>query len=120
MNTTTAALASYLEQHIAGFSGPLSLKKFPGGQSNPTFLLTSTSGQYVLRSKPPGELLASAHAVDREYRVLRALENTEVPVAKASVWATMARRRVTTSARYPGGVNNTGLRRLSLLPVWKP
>jgi len=82
IQSKTADLAAYLEQHIPGFSGPLSLEKFPGGQSNPTYLLTAASGQYVLRGKPPGELLASAHAVDREYRVLRALAETGVPVAK--------------------------------------
>ena len=82
LNSNTGQLASYLEQHIQGFSGPLTLEKFPGGQSNPTFLLIAGSGQYVLRSKPAGELLASAHAVDREYRVLEALADTDVPVAK--------------------------------------
>ena len=81
MNSKNTKLEQYLEQHIAGFSGPLTLGKFPGGQSNPTYLLTAASGQYVLRGKPPGELLASAHAVDREYRVLNALSGTGVPVA---------------------------------------
>ncbi|NOZ43065.1 MAG: phosphotransferase, partial [Alphaproteobacteria bacterium] len=74
-------LGPYLEQHIDGFAGPLTLKKFTGGQSNPTFLITAKSGNYVLRAKPPGKLLKSAHAVDREYRVTKALENTAVPVA---------------------------------------
>src|SRR5262249_40908228 len=68
-----AALASYLERHVAGFVGPLRATKFKGGQSNPTYLIEATSGRYVLRRKPPGQLLASAHAVDREFRVLRAL-----------------------------------------------
>ena len=81
-NTKNDALAAYLEKQVAGFSGPLSLEKFPGGQSNPTYLLSAASGQYVLRCKPPGELLASAHAVDREYRVLHALRETDVPVAR--------------------------------------
>lgn len=76
-------LAEYLQQHVAGFRGPLSASKFPGGQSNPTFAITADSGKYVLRRKPPGELLKSAHAVDREFRVLRALADTEVPVARA-------------------------------------
>lgn len=75
-------LSAYLEQHIDGFQGPLSLKKFAGGQSNPTFLITAKSGKYVLRRKPPGVLLKSAHAVDREYQVTKALENTAVPVAR--------------------------------------
>ena len=76
-------LAHYLEAKIAGFAGPLTAEKFADGQSNPTYLLTAASGQYVLRRKPPGVLLPSAHAVDREYRVLKALENTDVPVAQA-------------------------------------
>jgi len=75
-------LAAYLEQQVEGFKGPLSADKFPGGQSNPTYRISSASGDYVLRRKPPGELLKSAHAVDREYRVINALANTEVPVAK--------------------------------------
>ncbi|WP_339865296.1 phosphotransferase [Paremcibacter congregatus] len=76
-----AKLTAYLEQHIDGFHGPLTLKKFPGGQSNPTYLITAASGKYVLRSKPPGKLLKSAHAVDREYQVTKALGGTDVPVA---------------------------------------
>ena len=66
-------LENYLETHIDGFEGPISLEQFSGGQSNPTFLLQASSGQYVLRRKPPGKLLPSAHAVDREYRVMTAL-----------------------------------------------
>ncbi len=77
-----AELASYLEAHIEGFKGPLSAEKFPGGQSNPTFKITAQSGVYVLRRQPPGKLLKSAHAVDREYRVLAALASSDVPVAK--------------------------------------
>jgi len=75
-------LASYLEQQVEGFKGPLSAEKFPGGQSNPTYRISAASGDYVLRRKPPGQLLKSAHAVDREYRAMSALANTEVPVAK--------------------------------------
>jgi aminoglycoside phosphotransferase (APT) family kinase protein len=74
-------LAAYLEKHIDGFRGPLSAKKFKGGQSNPTYLLEAKSSRYVLRRKPPGKLLASAHAVDREFRVICALHGTTVPVA---------------------------------------
>ncbi|MCG8441975.1 MAG: phosphotransferase, partial [Caulobacterales bacterium] len=74
-------LSSYLQTHVAGFRGPLTAEKFAGGQSNPTYLLRAQSGRYVLRRKPPGELLKSAHAVDREYRVMSALADTEVPVA---------------------------------------
>jgi aminoglycoside phosphotransferase (APT) family kinase protein len=77
-----AQLADYLEDKVAGFKGPLTAEKFAGGQSNPTFKIMAASGEYVLRRKPPGELLKSAHAVDREYRVLSALANTEVPVAE--------------------------------------
>ena len=75
-------LAIYLEDHVDGFQGPLSAKKFADGQSNPTFLIDAKSGKYVLRRKPPGELLKSAHAVDREFKVLSALANTALPVAK--------------------------------------
>ncbi|NIB43088.1 phosphotransferase family protein [Pseudomaricurvus alkylphenolicus] len=78
-----AALAAYLEQQVEGFKGPLTAEKFAGGQSNPTFLIVAASGKYVLRRKPPGELLKSAHAVDREFRVMAALANTDVPVARA-------------------------------------
>ena len=76
-----AALSDYLSQHIPVFCGPLSAEKFKGGQSNPTYLIRAVSGNYVLRRKPPGVLLASAHAVDREFRVLSALSATDVPVA---------------------------------------
>ncbi|MCK5425188.1 MAG: phosphotransferase, partial [Emcibacter sp.] len=74
-------LGQYLENNIDGFKGPLALEKFAGGQSNPTFMITAKSGKYVLRCKPPGVLLKSAHAVDREYKVTKALAGTEVPVA---------------------------------------
>lgn len=79
----TVKLAAYLETRIDGFQGPLTAEKFAGGQSNPTFLLKARSGEYVLRRQPPGALLKGAHAVDREYRVLDALRNTEVPLAHA-------------------------------------
>lgn len=82
-NLDTATLAAYLETHIPGFKGPIEAQKFPGGQSNPTFLLKAASGDYVLRRQPPGELLKGAHAVDREFRVLKALKDTAVPVAHA-------------------------------------
>ena len=77
-----AVLAAYLETALAGFHGPLSSSKFKGGQSNPTYRLDAASGAYVLRRKPPGQLLASAHAVDREFRVLTALHGSAVPVAR--------------------------------------
>ncbi len=75
-------LAIYLEKHLDGFRGPLTSTKFKGGQSNPTYLLQAQSGNYVLRRKPPGKLLASAHAVDREFRVIMALHGSKVPVAQ--------------------------------------
>ena len=77
-----AALATYLEARLPGFKGPITAEKTPTGQSNPTFLLSSPSGRYVLRKKPPGQLLKSAHAVDREYRVMKGLEHTDVPVPR--------------------------------------
>lgn len=78
-----ARLARYLAAHLPGFTGPMSLRQFQGGQSNPTFLVEAGGRQWVLRKKPPGILLPSAHMVEREYRVIRALANTDVPVAPA-------------------------------------
>jgi aminoglycoside phosphotransferase (APT) family kinase protein len=75
-----AALAAALEANVPGFRGPLRATKFKGGQSNPTYRIDAASGTCVLRRKPPGALLASAHAVDREFRVLQALQG-RVPVA---------------------------------------
>jgi len=75
-----AALAPYLEAEIPGFSGLAAIEKFKSGQSNPTYLLRAASGRYVLRAKPPGQLLKSAHQVDREFRVMKALSGTAVPV----------------------------------------
>ena len=77
-----AKLLAYLEANVDGFVGPISVSKFAGGQSNPTFKIDASSGSYVLRRQPPGELLKSAHAVDREYRVVSALADSDVPVAK--------------------------------------
>lgn len=76
-----ARLAAYLAQQVKGFAGPLTVKQFKGGQSNPTYLLETPARRYVLRRKPPGKLLPSAHAVDREYRVIRALHAQGFPVA---------------------------------------
>ena len=76
------AVAGYLSDHLPGFEGPMEVTKFQGGQSNPTFLLKTAGHSYVLRRKPPGVLLKSAHAVDREYRVQKALAGTDVPVSK--------------------------------------
>lgn len=76
-------LEQYLRAHVEGFRGPVSVSRFAGGQSNPTYLLATPAQEYVLRRKPPGQLLASAHAVDREYRVISALSaHTAVPVPR--------------------------------------
>jgi aminoglycoside phosphotransferase (APT) family kinase protein len=78
-----SALESFLEGSIPGFAGPLRIEQFKGGQSNPTYCITAGDGRrYVLRRKPPGKLLPSAHAVDREYRVIRALHPAGFPVAR--------------------------------------
>jgi aminoglycoside phosphotransferase (APT) family kinase protein len=76
----TGVLEPYLEANVNGFSGLISAEKFADGQSNPTFKISAESGEYVLRRQPSGELLKSAHAVDREYRVLSALADSDVPV----------------------------------------
>ena len=76
------ALSDYLSAHVAGFNGLDAITRFTGGQSNPTYKITSGGRDYVMRAKPPGTLLKSAHAVDREYRVMRALADTCVPVPK--------------------------------------
>jgi aminoglycoside phosphotransferase (APT) family kinase protein len=78
----TESLARYLAAHIAGFAGPLTVRQFKGGQSNPTYLLMTPERRYVLRRKPPGKLLPSAHAVDREYKVISALYPAGFPVAR--------------------------------------
>ncbi|MFT5447858.1 MAG: aminoglycoside phosphotransferase (APT) family kinase protein [Gammaproteobacteria bacterium] len=77
----TARLTEYLTTHLCSFAGPLTVRQFKGGQSNPTFLLKIPDRKYVLRKKPPGELLPSAHMIEREYRVMAALKDTAVPVA---------------------------------------
>lgn len=75
-----SALNAYLEQHIEGFENLQRCEKFPNGQSNPTYHLVASSGDYVIRMQPAGELLKSAHAVDREFRVMSALAQSDVPV----------------------------------------
>jgi aminoglycoside phosphotransferase (APT) family kinase protein len=77
-----AVLGPYLARHVPGFGSLTEITKFNTGQSNPTYLIRSTGGKFVLRAKPPGELLKSAHAVDREYKVMKALEQTPVPVPR--------------------------------------
>jgi aminoglycoside phosphotransferase (APT) family kinase protein len=76
------ALAAYLAASLPGFGAHLQLERCGGGQSNPTYLLTGANGRFVLRRKPPGPLLKSAHAVEREFRVMRALAGTAVPVPR--------------------------------------
>ena len=80
-----APLWQYLQQHLDDFELPAQLRQFQGGQSNPTYLIQTPSKKFVLRKKPPGKLLPSAHLIEREYRILRALPDTEVPVPRARV-----------------------------------
>ena len=93
LNTGTKAVAEshrfdevsldrWMQANVAGYAGPLDVRQFKGGQSNPTYQLITPGKKYVLRRKPPGKLLPSAHAVDREYKVITALGKTGFPVAK--------------------------------------
>src|SRR5690348_1447861 len=75
-----ARLESYLASHLPDFAGPIRVSQFKGGQSNPTYLIETPLRRYVLRRKPPGKLLPSAHAVDREHRVISALYAQGFPV----------------------------------------
>ena len=75
-------LEDWLAANLDGFAGPMTVAEFKGGQSNPTYRLTTPGASYVLRRKPPGTLLPSAHAVDREYRIMHALAETGVPVPR--------------------------------------
>ncbi len=77
-----AALAAWMKAKVAGYEGPMEVRQFKGGQSNPTYQLITPNKRYVLRRKPPGKLLPSAHAVDREFKVISALGTTEFPVAR--------------------------------------
>src|SRR5262245_28085932 len=79
-------LARYLAARVEGFRGPLTVRQFQGGQSNPTYYLEAGGREYVLRRKPPGKLLPSAHAVDREYRIMTALAGTGVPVPRTYLY----------------------------------
>ncbi len=92
------ALGRYIREHVEDFKGELEVEQFKGGQSNPTFLVRAGSKSMVLRRKPPGELLPSAHAVDREYKVISALAQTDVPVAKT--YALCMDREVISSEFY--------------------
>ncbi|HEX2764759.1 MAG TPA: phosphotransferase [Allosphingosinicella sp.] len=75
-------LNAWMEREVEGYEGPLAVEQFRGGQSNPTYRLTTPSRRYVLRRKPPGKLLPGAHAVDREFRVISALAGQNFPVAR--------------------------------------
>ncbi len=77
-----SSLEKYMHDYIEGFSGNLTVRQFTHGQSNPTFILNDAKQKYILRKKPPGKLLPSAHAVDREYRIISALQNTNIPLPK--------------------------------------
>lgn len=77
-----AELAAWMADNVEGFRGPLSLTRLSGGQSNPTWRIDAASGRYVLRQKPLGPVLPSAHQVDREFRVMQALAATDVPVPR--------------------------------------
>jgi len=79
----TGALDAWASAHVPGFVGPSVATKFPTGQSNPTYLIAAASGNYVLRRKPPGKLLKSAHMVEREFRVIRALNGAGYPSPRA-------------------------------------
>src|SRR5947209_953991 len=81
-----ARLEVFLASRLPGFDGPLAVRQFKGGQSNPTYLLETRARRYVLRRKPPGKLLPSAHAVDREFRVISALHAKGFPVAAPLVY----------------------------------
>src|SRR5712692_5307354 len=81
-----ARLEAYLAARVQGFTGPLNVRQFKGGQSNPTYLLETPARRYVLRRKPPGKLLPSAHAVDREFRVISALHAQKFPVAEPMLY----------------------------------
>lgn len=83
MTFPTEAVDTYLRGHLSGVGSIRSTRKFDVGQSNPTFLVETDAGRFVLRAQPAGTLLQSAHAVDREFRVLRALERSGVPVPRA-------------------------------------
>ncbi|CAN7708608.1 phosphotransferase [Aminobacter sp. LjRoot7] len=79
-------LDAYLRQHLAGYRGPLDVRQYAGGQSNPTYALATSDRRYVMRKKPPGVLLESAHAIDREYRMLTSLDPMGIPVPKARLY----------------------------------
>ena len=80
MQLDTESLTAWMSANVNGFSGPITVEKFPGGQSNPTYQVQTAEANYVLRRKPPGKLLPGAHAIEREFRIMSALESQGVPV----------------------------------------
>ena len=97
-----AGLERYLRSHIADLKGPLQIEQFKGGQSNPPYRITATDGRrFVVRRKPPGKLLPSAHAVDREYTVVRALHSIGFPVARPYVLPQGSPNAWSTTRRHP-------------------
>src|SRR5438270_13100274 len=96
-----ARLEAYLTTNVPGFKGPLSVRQFKGGQSNPTYYLETPARKYVLRRKPPGKLLPSAHAVDREFKVISALHAQGFPVAEPVIYC--ADERITGTPFYVMG-----------------
>lgn len=110
-----AGLAAWMADHVDGFGGPITVEQFKGGQSNPTYKVSSGDRRYVLRRKPPGKLLPGAHAVEREYKVMKALGEQGFPVPKvhglcedAGVIGTpfflmdMVEGRIVWEAHFPG------------------
>src|SRR5262245_8326998 len=96
-----AKLEAYLSANAKGFAGPLSVRQFKGGQSNPTYMLETPGRKYVLRRKPPGKLLPSAHAVDREFKAISALYAQDFPVAEPVIYC--ADESITGTAFYVMG-----------------
>ena len=104
-----ASLDGWMREHVEGYHGPLKVLQFKGGQSNPTYKIETPARSYVMRRKPFGKLLPSAHAVDREFRVIAALGKQGFPVAKA-----YAGIRTLRLADGPDEVHNRAIARLEL------
>ena len=97
-------LEDFLKKHMEGFRGPLELEQFKGGQSNPTYRVTAGGKRYALRKKPPGKLLPSAHAVDREFKVIKALHQTGFPVGCSALITVNSRSTAwAEGSSLPGG-----------------
>jgi aminoglycoside phosphotransferase (APT) family kinase protein len=126
-----ARLARWMAEQVPNYQGPLTIEQFRGGQSNPTYTLLTPHQNYVLRRKPPGQLLPGAHAVEREARVLQALEKVSFPVAHvyglctdASVLGTWfyvmehVEGRIFWDATFPGVVDGFHSGVWVSLPTW--